>query len=275
MKNYAKLVHFEINRFFKLYVVLMGVTILFQLIGAVVVANDFMNRADQIMLENQLTVNQFIVNYGVFSFWDFLNSGWFIFPIMFCIAMLLIYVFFIWYRDWFGKNTFIYRLLMLPTERISIYFAKLTSIMLLVFGLIALQIILVTIEKLIVNGIIPENLRESFSYYGNYYFDIWNLLYPNSFMQFIIHYGVGLTFVAVAFTAILFERSFRFKGIFFAIAYGLLSFGVFITPSIVDGYITNRFYPNELFLMNLGTCLLVFGSAIWIANYLLKHKIRV
>ena len=73
MKNYAKLVHFEINRFFKPYMILMGVTILFQLIGAVVVAKDYMNRADQMMLQNQLSVDQFIVNYGVFSFWDFLN----------------------------------------------------------------------------------------------------------------------------------------------------------------------------------------------------------
>ena len=36
----------------------------------------------------------------------------------------MIYVFFIWYRDWLGKYTFAYRLLMLPTTRINIYFAK-------------------------------------------------------------------------------------------------------------------------------------------------------
>jgi len=81
------------------------------------------------------------------------------------IAMLMIYVFFIWYRDWFGKNTFIYRLFMLPTERIAIYFAKLTTIMLLVLGLIALQILLILMEKQIVNKIIPIDLQSNFSIY--------------------------------------------------------------------------------------------------------------
>lgn len=275
MKNYLKLVHFEINRFFKLYVILMGVTILFQLIGAVVVAKGYMNSANKIMYENQLTVGQYLEQYGMFSFGNFLNSGWFVFPIMFCIAMLMIYVFFIWYRDWFGKNTFIYRLLMLPTERISIYFAKLTAIMLFVLGLIALQITLVSMEMWIFNSIVPDNFRESFSFYGNYYFEIWHLLYPNTFIQFIINYGVGLIFVAVVFTAILFERSYRLKGIFFAMMYGLLSFGVFIAPFLLDGFGINYFYPIEIFLMGLGTSLVVLGSAIWIANYLLKHKIRV
>ena len=43
---------------------------------------------------------------------------------MLCGVILIIYVFFIWYRDWLGKNTFIYRLLMLPTARIQCLFGK-------------------------------------------------------------------------------------------------------------------------------------------------------
>ena len=39
-------------------------------------------------------------------------------------VVLIIYVFFIWYRDWFGKNTFIYRLFMLPTARINVYLQR-------------------------------------------------------------------------------------------------------------------------------------------------------
>ena len=45
-------------------------------------------------------------------------------PIALCVVVLIIYVFFIWYRDWLGKNTFIYRLLMLPTARIQCLFSK-------------------------------------------------------------------------------------------------------------------------------------------------------
>lgn len=275
MKSYLKLVHFEINRFFKLYLILMGLTVVCQFVGAIIESKVYMKNANRVIYENQLSVSQYIKDYGTFSFESYFNSEWFVMPIVFCIAMLMIYVFFIWYRDWFGKNTFIYRLLMLPTERVNIYFAKLTAIMLLVLGLIALQIALVLIEMQIVNSIVPADFQTDFPLYEMYYLEMWGWLYPNSFTEFMLYYGVGLIFVAVLFTAILLERSYRLKGIFFAIIYGMLSFGVFIAPFLLDGFYTNYFYPIEIFIMGLVTSIMVLGSAIWTANYLLKHKIRV
>jgi len=276
MKNYLKLVNFEISRFFKLYLILIGLTFVCQFIGAIIVSKGYMNRADQVMYENQLSVSQYIKEYGTFSFQQFVFSEWFVMPIFFCIAMLMIYVFFIWYRDWFGKNTFIYRLLMLPTERINIYFAKLTTIMLLVLGLIALQLLSISIEIQIANSIVPVDFRTHFPFFDEIYnLAIWGWLYPNTFIEFILIYGVGLIFVAVLFTAILFERSYGLKGIFFSIIYGLLSFGFFIVPLVLNSIYSNYFYTLEIFLMELVTSIIVLGSAIWIANYLLKHKIRV
>jgi len=273
MKNYLKLLNFEVNRFFKLYLTLIGLIIVSQFIGAIVVSKGYMNGADQVMYKNQLSMSQYIKDYGLFSFHQFIGSEWFLLPIFFSIAMLMIYVFFIWYRDWFGKNTFIYRLLMLPTERITIYFSKLTTIMLLVLGLVALQIVLISIEIQIVNSIIPTDLQSHFSLN-----DVYSLerLYPNTLTEFILIYGVvGLIFVAVVFTAILIERSYGLKGIFIAIVYGLLSFGVFIAPLLLNAFSSGYFYSLEVFLMELVMSIIVLGSAIWIANHLLKYKIRV
>ncbi|MGE7094460.1 hypothetical protein ACQKII_24115 [Lysinibacillus sp. NPDC048646] len=276
MKSYLKLVNFEVSRFFKLYLILIGLTIVCQFIGATIVSKGFMNSADQVMYENQLSVSQFLEQYGAFSFHQFINSVWFVMPIFFCIALLMIYVFFIWYRDWFGKNTFIYRLLMLPTERVTIYFAKLTAIMFLVLGLITCQIALMPIEIQIVNSIVPADFRTYFSFYEIFPLPIWGLLYPKTFTEFILIYGIGLIFVAVLFTAILFERSYGLKGIFFALVYGLLSFSIFIAPLLLnDLFYTGYFYRFEIFVMELITSIVVLGSAIWIANHLLKHKIRV
>ena len=47
---------------------------------------------------------QFIEQYGTFSFFEVTNSMWFIGPIALCIAALIIYVFFIWYRDWLREK---------------------------------------------------------------------------------------------------------------------------------------------------------------------------
>ncbi|MGE7945607.1 hypothetical protein [Lysinibacillus sp. NPDC093688] len=272
MKNYLKLLNFEVNRFFKLYLTLIGLIIGTQFIGAIVVSKGYMNRTDQVMYKNQLSMSQYLEQYGIFSFQHFIESEWFLIPIFFSIAMLMIYVFFIWYRDWFGKNTFIYRLLMLPTERITIYFAKLTTIMLLVLGLVTMQILLIPIEIQIVKSIIPTDFQSNFDINS---LERWDWLYPNTFTEFILYYGVGLIFVAVVFTAILIERSYGLKGIFFAIVYGLLSFGVFIAPILLNGFSSGYFYSLEVFLMELVMSIIILGSAIWIANHLLKYKIRV
>ncbi|MEX3747161.1 hypothetical protein [Lysinibacillus xylanilyticus] len=275
MRNFLKLLNFEVNRFFKLYLILIGVIIVSQLIGAIVVSKEYMNDADRLIYKNQLSMSQFIKENGVFSLHRLVESEWFLLPIFFSIAMLMIYVFFIWYRDWFGKNTFIYRLLMLPTERMTIYFAKLTTIMLLVLGLVTLQILLIPIEIQIVNSIIPTDFQSNFSFYHFSSFEIWGWMYPNNFTEFILIYGVGLIFVAVLFTAILIERSYGLKGIFIAIVYGMLSFGIFIVPILLNEFSNGYFYSIEVFLMVIVVSIIVLGSAIWIANHLLKYKIRV
>ncbi|PJO44805.1 hypothetical protein CWD94_04735 [Lysinibacillus xylanilyticus] len=275
MKNFFKLLNFEVNRFFKLYLTLIGLIIVSQFIGAIIVSKRYMNGADQVMYKNQLSMSQYTEEYGIFSFDQFVGSEWFMLPIFFSIAVLTIYVFFIWYRDWFGKNTFIYRLLMLPTERITIYFSKLMTIMLLVLGLVTLQILLFPIEIQIINSNIPTDLQSHFSIYDFDSLEMLDWVYPNTLTEFSLIYGVGLTFVAVLFTAVLIERSYGLKGIFIAIVYGMLSFGVFITPLLVNRLLNGYFYTLEVFLMELVISIIVLVSAIWIANYLLKYKIRV
>lgn len=275
MKSYSRLVNFEISRFLKFYLILIGLIIAFQLIGAIIKSKEYVSYTNKAIYEEQIPVSQYIEQYGTFPFQNYINSVWFTMPIFFCIAILMIYVFFIWYRDWFGKNTFIYRLLMLPTERISIYFAKLTAIMLMVLGLISLQILLMPIEIQIINSIIPTEFRTYLPFNEIFKLQILYYLYPNTFTDFILIYGLGLILVAVLFTAILLERSYRLIGIFFAIVYVILSFGIFISPLLLDAFYTDFFYPLEIFGMVVVTSIIVLVSAICIANQLLKYKIRV
>lgn len=42
-----------------------------------------------------------------------------------------------------------------------------------------------------------------------------SVLFPDYFSDFLIYYGIGFMVVFLIFTAILFERSFQVKGIFF------------------------------------------------------------
>lgn len=276
MSSYLKLVNFEFNRFLKLYIVLMGVTILSQIIGVMVESRAYVNRANRLIYEELIPKSEFIEQNGTLSFFNISQTPWFMGPIGLCLVVLIIYVFFIWYRDWLGKNTFIYRLLMLPTARLHIYLAKATTILLFTLGLVALQLILFPIENKILQWIVPNEFRTDLSVYEIIKVPYLQILFPNTFMEFILFYVGGMAAIFIVFTAILFERSFRMKGVFYGILYSAASIFIFLAPILVDAFfLENYFYPMELFFMELGIGLIVLAGAIWTGNFLIKKKIRV
>lgn len=275
MKNYVKLVNFELGRFMKIYFALIGIVIISQLTGTFNIARSYMNLFNEKMYVEGYTIEQFLEQFGSISLMNLQQSGWIQLPIVFAAAVLMLYCFFIWYRDWFGKNTFIYRLLMLPTARITIYFSKATAIFLMVLGLVALQVILLQIEGSILKWLVPQNLRTDFSIMefvsgmpGTLHL---GLLIPASFTQFLIHYGIGFMAVFVLFTSILLERSYRFIGVFYGMLYGLFAVIVFHSPLLFANYL----YPAELLIAGVVTWAIVVGMSIWFSHYLLNRKISV
>lgn len=276
MNRYLKLVNFEFNRFWKLYIVLLGVTILSQIIGVIVESQYYVNRANNLIYKELMPKSQFIEQFGTMSFFNISQTIWFMGPIALCVVTLIIYVFFIWYRDWFGKNTFIYRLLMLPTARIHIYLAKATTILLFILGLVALQLLLIPVENQVLQWIVPNEFRTDLTVNAITNIPYLKILFPKTFTEFILYYGGGMAAVFLVFTVILFERSFRIKGVFYGILYSALSFLIFLAPLLVDEFILNHyFYPLELFLMEVGAVLIILASAIWTGNFLIKNKVRV
>lgn len=276
MMRYLKLTNFELNRFFKIYVVLIGITLIMQLIGVVFISNNYIGDIEELISEGN-SVEQALREWGIFSFSAITRSFWFSAPISLCVVSLLIYVFFIWYRDWFGKNTFAYRLLMLPTARINVFFAKASAIFLMVLGLISVQLIFLMIENEVMKLIVPSQLREDLTLNEIIYsFDSLRVLYPTSLIQFLIHYGIGLMAVLVTFTGVLFERCFRWKGIILGVAFAGLSFLVLVSPLLIQEFLVeNFFYPTEIFILMVVTALIVTSGSIWMSHYLLNKKIRV
>lgn len=276
MNRYLKLVNFEFNRFFKLYLVLIGITIFTQLIGVILESGTYLKLANESIYKELIPKSQFIEAHGTMTLLRITDTLWFMGPVALCAAVLLIYVFFIWYRDWLGKNTFSYRLLMLPTARVNVYLSKATTILLFVFGLIALQLLLLPVENLVLKWMVPHEFRTGFTLHqiSNGYF--LKILLPSSFIDFLIFYGIGIIGVFIVFTAIMFERSFRIKGIIYGIIYVGLSVVFFLSPILVDSFILkNYFFAMELFSMEVFTGILVLAGAIWIGNYLIKNKIMV
>jgi hypothetical protein len=277
MKSYLKLVNFEFNRSAKIFAILLGIILIVQIAGVIVLSKLYLNMANEKIYEELMPKAEFLTNFGQMSFLSVTRSVWFLGPIALCIAGVGFYIFLIWYRDWFGKNTFIYRLLMLPTTRLNVFYAKITNILLMTIGFVAFQLVLLPIETTIFKWKLPKefrvdmNVKEIVSSMPEL-----NILIPNSFIEGILYYGAGFMVVSILFTAILFERSFRWKGMFVGILFSLVAIAVFISPLLLQEFVLNDFfYPLELFVLEIVMGVIVLAVSIWMSGFLLKNKITV
>ncbi len=277
MNQYWKLVYYEFGRLRNLYFTLLAGTLLLQVGGLIWHVQSRVSRIRETMEEQALTAVEYVQKFGYTGFDDYAErSMFFMGPIAFCIAALLLYVFLIWYRDWWGKNMFIYRLMMLPHSRMYLYSAKLSVILLSVLGLVGFQLILLSVQLNVYDWLMPDAFRQSMALNEVIMIHpLLEMLIPTTFLVFVLSYAAGAAGVILVFTAILMERSFRWKGIVAGIVYCITAVTVFLLPIIV--YIPNEqyFYPIEVFWMLVGTGLLVTVISVWLSAYLLRNKVSV
>ncbi|CAH0312017.1 hypothetical protein [Peribacillus simplex] len=276
MMRYIKLVNFEINRFSKIYLSLLLITLVSQFAGVFFVTKSLLKDARETISNEKLSEAAYIANYGGIDFTHIANTLLFVGPIALSAVALIFYIFLIWYRDWFGKNTFIYRLLMLPTSRLSIYLSKATAIFLMVLGLIAFQIIILPMENALFHSNVPEALLNEISISTiTKASQVLALIIPSTFTQFLLSYGIGLMIMSILFTAIMFERSFRIKGVVMGLVYCGIAIALFLAPFFVMAFGDFYFYPNELFGLLLALGIILTGLSVWLGAWLLKNSVTV
>ena len=62
MNRFLKLVHFEWSRFFKIYLVLIGITILFQIIAVITESKTYLNRANDLIYKELMPKHSLLRN---------------------------------------------------------------------------------------------------------------------------------------------------------------------------------------------------------------------
>lgn len=276
MKLFGKLVNFEFKRFLPIYIILLIVVFLIQAAVVGIYIYEVRSNISEQIIRNGISKEQFIYEYGHASIGNLLSGFTADMPLIMAGVTIFIYILFIWYRDWLGKNTFIYRLLMLPVKRIQLFFAKGATILLLVLGLVAYQVAILPVLQTILKLAIPIDYRLDLSIQtmirSHYYL---GYLLPEKFIDFVINYGFGITLVIVLFTMILIERSYRFKGIFMAACYGIGALIFVFSPYILQLFMNGYFYKDELLWMQFVIAILLSVLSVFISNHLLNRKIRV
>lgn len=277
MKNFIKLVRFEFNRVAPVYGILAVLTLLIQIVGVFVTTNSYLNSVNELKQMGTIDDSMITSDIGTMNMMRYTSTLWFLGPITFCIVALLIYSLFIWYRDWFGKNTFVYRLLMLPTQRLNILLSKVITIFLMVLGLVAFQILLLHLESSLIQMLLPKayftyaNINQIIR--SSYYLSIF---YPASGLLFLSRYSQGLLGLLVVSTAILLERSYKIKGMVMGACYAALVLLLFAAPHLLQ-IVNSSYYlfASEIFWISLVLNVTMSAVSIWISHHLLNKKVTV
>ncbi|MFB9278648.1 hypothetical protein [Cohnella cellulosilytica] len=277
MKNYLKLLHIEIHRFRYILFALLGLTALVQLCAIAFNAAWEIDARNAYVLQTGMASETF---YGPMTYTRAVQNTqfWFAVPVGLSIAVLAIYAFLIWYRDWFGRSTFAYRLLALPSERRNIYFAKLTAILTFVFVMVGFQLLLMPIGRAVFAMIAPaDQLQHSAIADAIFANQAFKILLPRSFADFFVHYGLGAISLLVAFAAVLLERSYRLLGIVYGLAYAAVCAVLMIYPTLALGaeYSVGYLYTEEVYAIQIAVDALVAVVSVWLGLYLLKKKVAV
>jgi hypothetical protein len=279
MTTYWKLLSFELRRLLLPFCILVVFTTVIQLYNAYSKAHKAVDYANKIMKKERLTtMEQYANAHGYFSYSDSFNQlNWIIFSIFICAAFVGFYFVMIWYRDTLGRHPFMTRLLMLPSSRNNLYWAKLTAPLLIMFSLLALQQILVPIGDSIYSSIVPSEARQDvpleFLIGLN---PVLNILLSNSYIDFLFYYGTGITAVIVLFTVILLERSYRLYGLLAGLAYAaaailLIAIPLFLLQSDLRYSLTEI----QLTIMYFVIIALISGVSAWFGQHLLAKKISI
>lgn len=279
MNRYIKLVHYEWMRLRYLYLSLLLMTLLSQFGGLVWFAWRYMNRVHEYMDRENMTAADYVRQYSTISFYEYTASSvWFMAPIALCVAVLLIYVLFIWYRDWFGKNMFIYRLLMIPVARMNLFFSKLSVILLSVFGLVAFQLLILPLENAVFQALVSDEFIQAIPTNDIIrHHPLLQVVIPLHMSEFAVYYGIGTMAVIVIFTAILLERSYRMKGLVAGLVYAIAAGLLFLFPILLweNGRQTHYLYPTEFLWLELIMGIVITGISLWISMYLIRNKVTV
>jgi hypothetical protein len=277
LKYFIKLLNWEIVRFSKLYGALALLLVVSQFTGIWLTSQSYLSDVHTWMDGNGGTEAQYGERFQKLNLSSMYNAIWYEGVISLCAIVLVLYVFMIWYKEWFGRNTFAYRLLMLPTSRMNVYFAKLSAIVLFVFGFVSLQLVVIPVQLATFLAIIPAELREAVSIGELIHRDpLLNLFMPTYVMQFILYYGAGILGVFVLFTAILLERSYRWKGIVAGVLYSAAVLILIVLPQEISQLgITLPLFPSEILLLQVFIGLCIIALSLGFSSYLLRKEVTV
>lgn len=260
MKRFMNLVLFEIGQS-KFFIWLMVLGFAFVQV-AMHVFQLWRIRPENVTLDNPWMLENIVLN----------NFGLYL-AVMGVIVFLIFFSIYIWSREWRGQASFIYRLWMLPGNRMQVYFAKLITVVVILLLLQLTQFGVVAIQMVISAWRFPQ-----FAEYMNFA-DILNspmllqFLLPLSGVRYPWMMAFLLTMITVLFQLVLLEEGLKSYGWRYSLL-ALLAY-VVLCFAVLFAFIYLRM---TLVLTEIGYWWLAIGIAVifigvhWVLNHYLFYR---
>jgi len=206
MKRLLLLTNEELKRSTKLLVLLISGLIVAEIASLLYQIYDYQHSVEATMRIEQISELDAIEQGGgpllfaqATNFYDSI--------IVLAMGMIVLFAFWIWYRDWMGETKYIYRLLLLPGSRRAIVASKMTTLLLVVASLIGIQWVLLLLSRTLYLWLLPDaqQVTASINEYS-FYMKLFYTMYPSDILFILLMTFIVISFV---FMTVLLERSFR------------------------------------------------------------------
>ncbi|WP_214715492.1 hypothetical protein [Exiguobacterium sp. s151] len=213
----------------------------------------------------------------VLTFANYLGGTPFILSIGVAVAAMLLYSFWIWYRDFQGRCTFMMRLLMMPQQRMLVFGAKLATMILMVLGLLSVQWIALKLQYIAFTGwfdsqMIPVggSFEQAIRFDGAL-----SPMYPASFVNFLIHQVLIVLVILFIFAFVLIERSLWQRTLWSPIIAILMLGALIAVPVTAFFFLESRLFMDEMMVV-VGLGLMGWMSVtVWLSRLYLTKKLSV
>ncbi|WP_298647642.1 hypothetical protein [uncultured Granulicatella sp.] len=199
-------------------------------------------------------------------------------PVFFAGVAILVYSAVIWSTEWSTKGSFIYRLLMLPGSRFSVYLSKLLTMLIITFFLQGVQVIGVFLNYTLSKLFIPS--------LDSHHVTPWSLVTNSTVMQTVVpKYAIQFFFFflfGVATIVTIFQITLLVVGVEKkSTTMKLMSVIGYILIAIVYVGTVSKFQWSFYFIGSETILYLGTGIFVWLignlllSDYLLNHKVSV
>lgn len=274
MKKFIDLLSFELNRFLKFLVPALLIAGVVQLFVTYSKIGEFKDN-----LEIPTFVNGAQAEPLPFSIQHITSNSLYELSLFLIVLVFMFYSFFIWYREWLGKNTFIYRLLMLPINRSALFLSK--ALVFLIGGFLSFvfQFGMYALQLFIASQSIPSEHYTVLSIHNAQppYTLLQGALFPTTGFEFTATYSFAFAALVTLFAAILIERTYRLKGLIGGVIY---FGGFFVIYSLVNNLnyfniLPTVLKPSQVEIITLGYLFVMIVLGFFIGHLLFKNRVKV